>query len=771
LASGQQTSTVTIGFLTDGSYQRHTYLFELLQGEINDLLSGEFDVRMPADATVEADFTVSGIEEGLDRLLDHTEVDLIVTFGAISSHLAAIRRDLAKPVVAAVILDPDLQGVGRAEGGGSGIRNLSYIALPETDDIPMFREIVSFDRVALLINGPLADAVPELSQNLQIAGQAVGLEAVLIPVGLTIESTLAALDAASVEAVYLTPQFQLSEEDWQRLVQGLIDRRLPSFSWFGRADVVDGIMAGQRPERFAQRIARRVALNIQSILLGADPSSLPVAFASQSRLFINIATAHAIDVYPPWKVVTEAELISEERSVVEREWTLESAVREAVEVNLDLGAADRAVAAGADEIGIARAGLLPQIDLGLDWSVIDKDQAESGTSFRPEQLLAGRATLTQLVYADPAWANYSIQKSIQESRVQGRETVWLDVAFDAAVTYLDLLKAKTIERIERENLSITRANLEFARVRRSVGTASPGEVYRWENQIANNRQAVINANALRNLIEIELNRLLDRPLEEAFATAEAELTDPQLLTSQRRLGPYLDNRWSFRVFRGFMAQEALAASPELKALDAIASAQRRSLKAADRSFYLPTLALQASLDDVLSTGGAGTVFPGFEDLRWTVGVALSYPVLTGGARFSVRSQAAEELARVETERSALAQRVEGRVRTALHTMGAALANIELSRDAAQAARNNFELVQDSYSRGATSIIDLLDAQNTALIAELRAANAVYEFMIQLMNVERAAGRFDFFASAEDRDAFFDRLDTYFSETGMEPSRR
>jgi outer membrane protein TolC len=606
---------------------------------------------------------------------------------------------------------------------------------------------------------------------LQIAGQAVGLEAVLVPVGLTIESTLAALDAASVEAVYLTPQFQLSEEDWQRLVQGLIDRRLPSFSWFGRADVVDGIMAGQRPERFAQRIARRVALNIQSILLGADPSSLPVAFASQSRLFINIATAHAIDVYPPWKVVTEAELISEERSVVEREWTLESAVREAVEVNLDLGAADRAVAAGADEIGIARAGLLPQIDLGLDWSVIDKDQAESGTSFRPEQLLAGRATLTQLVYADPAWANYSIQKSIQESRVQGRETVWLDVAFDAAVTYLDLLKAKTIERIERENLSITRANLEFARVRRSVGTASPGEVYRWENQIANNRQAVINANALRNLVEIEFNRLLNRPLEESFATAEAELTDPQLLTNQSRLAPYLDNRWSFRVFRGFMAQEALDASPELKALDAIAAAQRRNLKAADRSFYLPTLALQASLDDVLSTGGAGTLFPGFEDLRWTVGVALSYPLLTGGARFSVKSQAAEELARVEIERRALAQRVEGRVRTALHTMGAALANIELSRDAARAARNNFELVQDAYGRGAASIIDLLDAQNTALIAELRAANAIYDFMIQLMNVERAAGRFDFFASVGDRDAFFDRLDAYFLETGIEPSRR
>jgi outer membrane protein TolC len=334
-----------------------------------------------------------------------------------------------------------------------------------------------------------------------------------------------------------------------------------------------------------------------------------------------------------------------------------------------------------------------------------------------------------------------------------------------------VLKGKTIERIERENLSITRANLEFARVRRSIGTASPGEVYRWENQIANNRQAVINANTLRNLFEIELNRLLNRPLEESFSTAEAELADPQLLTSQSRLAPYLDNRWSFRVFRAFMAEEALDASPELKALDAIAAAQRRSLRAADRAFYLPTLALQASLDDVLSTSGAGTIFPGLEDLRWTVGFALSYPLLTGGARFSVRSQAAEELAGVETERRALAQRVEGRVRVALHTMGAALANIDLSRDAAEAARNNFELTQDSYSRGASSIIDLLDAQNTALIAELQAANAIYDFLIELMKVERAAGRFDFFTTVEDRDAFFDRLDAYFSETGTSPSRR
>ncbi len=762
-ATPQEPDTVTIGFLMDGPDQRQTYLVELLRSEIRDLLAAEFDLDMPAEASIQADYTIGGIEEGLERLLADPEVDVIVTFGAISSHVAARRPQLEKPVVAAVILSPELQGIEVAEGGGSGKRNLSYIALAEDYEIETFREIVPFTRIALLVNGPLAETVPELARNLQAMGQASGLEPVLVPVYLDVESVISALDAADVQAVYVLPQFQLSEGDWRRLVQALIDRRLPSFSWFGRPEVVDGILAGQRPERFPQRVARRVALNIQAILLGEDASSLPVAFAPQSRLVINMATARAIDVYPPWKVVTEAELISGERRLVEREWTLESAVREAVNVNLDLAVADRAVAAGAEDIGIARANLLPQIDLGLDWSVIDQSQAESGVSFRPERLLTGQATLTQLIYADPAWANHTIQKSVQESRVQDRETLWLDIAFDAAVAYLDILKAKTIERIERENLRITRENLEFADVRRSVGTGSPGEVFRWESQIANNRQAVINANAIRNLTEIELNRILNRPLEERFATGETELTDPLLLTSQARLAPYTANQWSFRVFRAFMAQEALDASPELKALSALAAAQRRALKAADRAFYIPTLALQASVNDVFSSGGSGTVFPGFEDLRWTVGFSLNYPLLTGGARFSVKGQASEELAQIENERRATAQRVEGRVRAAMHTMGAALANIDLSRDAADAARNNFELVQDSYSRGLDSIITLLDAQNNALVAELRASNAIYDFLIELMKVERAANRFDFFASSESRDAFFDRLDQFYDQ--------
>ena len=123
----------------------------------------------------------------------------------------------------------------------------------------------------------------------------------------------------------------------------------------------------------------------------------------------------------------------------------------------------------------------------------------------------------------------------------------------------------------------------------------------------------------------------------------------------------------------------------------------------------------------------------------------------------------ELLLRLETERRATENRVEQRVRSAMHEMGASWAAIGLAREAAEAARNNFDLVRDSYARGVVSILDLLDAQNQALVAELVAANEVYRFVIDLMEVQRAAGRYDFFATSEERDDFFDRLEAFVAD--------
>jgi hypothetical protein len=78
------------------------------------------------------------------------------------------------------------------------------------------------------------------------------------------------------------------------------------------------------------------------------------------------------------------------------------------------------------------------------------------------------------------------------------------------------------------------------------------------------------------------------------------------------------------------------------------------------------------------------------------------------------------------------------------------------------------LVTESYATGRVSIPELLDAQRTALEANEAANNAVYDFLIDLMELQRATNSFDFFQTTEDRDAYFDRLHLFMTERGVQP---
>ena len=81
----------------------------------------------------------------------------------------------------------------------------------------------------------------------------------------------------------------------------------------------------------------------------------------------------------------------------------------------------------------------------------------------------------------------------------------------------------------RNDVQLTRSNLELARVRFEVGATAKSDVLRWESELATSRQAVLDSMAQRELARIELNRVLHRPLEESFSTAEADLSDSTIL--------------------------------------------------------------------------------------------------------------------------------------------------------------------------------------------------------------------------------------------------
>jgi len=352
----------------------------------------------------------------------------------------------------------------------------------------------------------------------------------------------------------------------------------------------------------------------------------------------------------------------------------------------------------------------------------------------------------------------------------------LDVIQAAATGYLNVLRAKTLQTIQTNNLRVTRSNLALARRRQDIGFSGPAEVYRWESQLAQDRKAVLEATTQRSLAEFDLNRLLQRPTEEAFTTADVELGDPEFMIADPRLGSYLDTPAAFARYRDFMVREGLAAIPELQRIDQAIAATEREQLAARRSFLVPELSLRADLGQRLYEGGAGedspfsdaslpAEVPEANDTNWSVGLQLTLPLFTGGARRAELQRTSENLAALRNERQALADRFEQRIRSALQRARAAYTGIRLSRQGSAAAQKNLDLVTDAYSSGLMSIIELLDAQNAALVANSTAANDVYDFFIELMEVQRAVGRSDFFLDSRQRQDWFDRLQDFWRRDG------
>jgi outer membrane protein TolC len=739
----------------DGPWERNDELLPLFRGEIEELVREDFGAGVPDDRVLIADWTRAGVKAAIDRLFADPDVDIVIGLGVLASHELTQREHLTKPALAPVVIDPDAQGLPDA-GGKSGIPNLNYLAIPLTleTDVRSFLEIVPFQRIAVLVSGAVMEAIPALEVGIIEAMANLNIQLDVIAV----TSAQAALDAipAGVEAVYLAPLHAWAPGELDRLVRGLIERRLPSFARLDEREVERGFLATSTTAAFFDRLARRLALSVQSVLLEQDAGELSTDFTVPAQLTINMETARAIGTYPPWEVVTESVLLNERPQEVVRTWNLGDAVREAVRVNLDLAARQRFVSGGESEVARARARLLPQMEVSSIGALIDEDRASASFGQQSQRTLSGSARLTQLLFSESAWADYSIQRSLQESREYDRDVLALDISLAAATAYLNVLRAKTFERIQQENLRLTRTNLEDSRLRQRIGAGRPAEVLRWESQIAIDRQAVISASAERAVAEIEFNRLLNRPLEEPFATEETELTDPEI-SFVARLYPYANDQWSFDVFRRFMAAEALTNSAELSAFSEAIEAQNRILESARRAYWLPTLALQAEVTRVLDRGGAGSAgfqggaafdslgfaFPGVDDLSWSVGLVASLPLFEGGKRFADTRQASRELERLEFERGAVAERVEQRARVDLQRAGASYVNIDLSRDAADAASANFELAQDAYAQGAATILDVLDAD--------------------FMRVQRGAGAFFFLMSPETRSAFFERLDLFMSE--------
>ncbi len=753
---------VRVAVVKDGPALRQVLSVAALEREIVNVAAPDVRILLSEDNRFTGDWSLPGATAALDRALADRDVDLIITLGILSSQQAARRTSFAKPVIAALTIDPILQDYPLAEGR-SGRHNFTYVADFQSvaNEVRTFHDIVGFKHLVAIVDESLLDALPQISAKASELATLLKVRISLVRAGDDVNAVLGSLPQ-DADAVYVSP-LRLTEPKLRELAQGLVARRLPSFSVIGRSEVEQGLlMSTGGAERDVERLARRVVLMIQRVAGGEDPASFEVAFPTEQRLLINMRVAAQIGFSPRWQFLADAEQIESGEGSAQP-LTLLDAMRAALDANPALAASRARLGSVQDDVRIARSDLLPQLGANASRVRIDEDRASPQT--QPEGSTTVGASFSQVVFSERVWAGYSIAKSLAEAQQQSERADMLNTLNDSASAYLNLLRARSVELVRRRNVENTRQNLETSRVREEVGLGGRSDYLRWVSQLASDKQELLAAESQRRQAETEVMRILHRPASQPFSMVETGLDDPLTLVSSPRMQAFLDTPAKWAVFMEYSVQTALASSPEISQAGYVVDARRRALDSATRSYYLPDLSLVSNGSKLTDKSGAGSLsLPGApDDESWNVQLLATLPLFTSGLRNAQRSQARFELRASESDQVSAADAVEARTRAVLHRTAGSWPSIELSREAADAADENLNNVTEAYARGAVSVTDLIDAQEAALSAGLAATDAKYGFLIDFVGVLRAMGDFDVLLDPASREAWYTRVETWFRE--------
>ena len=443
-----------------------------------------------------------------------------------------------------------------------------------------------------------------------------------------------------VDCVYLPPVFIGKENDKQReLIRQVNLRKLPSFALLGEENVRMGAMASIAPDRNLNAMARRIAINLLDIADGQNAGDLPVRLARKiSTIFvINAETLYEIDFYPSWNALSDARLINlTEMARSGRKLDLRSAIKEALERNLKLQIERFNTVIQQEEVGLAKASLLPQIQLSTTIDLIDDNRADKELGSPARSTWSGTGEISQSVYSDDIWANYSIQQLLLESEKYAERSTVFDTIITAAEAYINLLFAVSNQEIQNTNLSVTRKNLDIARNKEAVGAVGASEVHRWESEQASNQIDLNDAYKELQLARMNLNRVLDRSVRQPVGATDIEIgsSSIELLITDPEVRRYLENFKKITAFSDFLVAEADRNLPELKEIDATLRAVEREIVNKERAFYLPDIQIQGGIDKIVGEYDVYSDTPSDLDHPWTIAAIATWPLYSGERKAS-----------------------------------------------------------------------------------------------------------------------------------------
>jgi outer membrane protein TolC len=359
---------------------------------------------------------------------------------------------------------------------------------------------------------------------------------------------------------------------------------------------------------------------------------------------------------------------------------------------------------------------VPSISVGLDETKYSQNFFNPADPANPTStLVVGRASADYEIFSLRKFAELSRTRADVENAEAGELDQRFRAALETESSYYDVLVNQELSRVSEERVNRATEGLGVARARVASGAAVQTDSLQLVLELTRAQVEVLRQrNALRTA-RLELGRRVG-----ASGPVDAEPLDtapaPQLPLGLPE---------ALRI--------ALDQGPQYRAARAGERSAEAALKS-QRSDYLPTLSV-GGLHQRYDT----EIFPGAANIS-SVTFSLSFPLWDNGRREIevTRARVNRDVARAIRED--LERAIRRDVTAAYDRYETARAAADLARVAVTVGRENYRMQEMRYRAGASTILDLLDAQVSLAEAEAGLVEARYQTRLALAGLEAILGR-------------------------------
>jgi len=397
--------------------------------------------------------------------------------------------------------------------------------------------------------------------------------------------------------------------------------------------------------------------------------------------------------------------------------TLQDVVRLAMERNLDVMQGANQVEMGRTQVEQERADFLPDLNLSIS------PGASYGRSIDPmtgstegnvdRSLNMGASSSINLFngFEDQATLDQAKSQLSASERLFGRTQE--QIAYQAAIQYLDVFLNQELEAVAQENLDVQERQLEQIQAFYEAGSRPIADVLQQKAAIAAARQQLLAAQQAVEVARLELKRTLRLSAEDELELAEPS---PEVFALQED-----------QLALNDLIARALENRSDLEAQRLQIDAAESGVKAA-RSGYYPRVDLGVGANTRYNSGISGV---GAADQLFDTGpgssvnLSVTIPIFDRNRTRSAvkRAEIAVDNERIALERAE--QDIAFEVQKAVLDYNTAKAQLASAEEQVAAARQALSAAEARYNVGASTLVELAQTRSTFVQAEADRVNALY----------------------------------------------